>query len=63
MFKCWSCLEFLLKISVSQRQCLVSVSKFLAETPALEENSICDDDMATKIEFLQLCEMDVLKLI
>ena len=34
-FKFWSRLEFLLKVSVSQRQCLVSVSKILAETPAL----------------------------
>ena len=40
MFKSRYRLEFLLKISVSQRQCLASVSKILAETPALEENAL-----------------------
>ena len=34
-FKSRSRLEFLLKVAVSQRQCLDSVSKNLAETPAL----------------------------
>ena len=34
-FKSRSRFEFLLKVSVSQRQCLVSVLKILAETPAL----------------------------
>ena len=36
-FNSRSRLEFLLKVSVSQRQCLVSVSKILAETPALKK--------------------------
>ena len=35
-FKSRSRLDFLLEVSVSQRQCLVSVSKILAETPALD---------------------------
>jgi len=34
-FKSRSRLDFLLKVSVLERQCLVSVSKILAETPAL----------------------------
>ena len=36
MFKSWSRLDFLIEVSVSQRQCLESVSKILAETRALQ---------------------------
>ena len=32
MFKSWSRLDFLIEVSVSQRQCLESVSKILAKT-------------------------------
>ena len=35
--------------SVSQRQCLVLVSKTLAETPALEVNNIKEDYLETQI--------------
>ena len=39
-FKSRSRLEFLLEVSVSQRQCLVLVSKILAETPAMVNSEL-----------------------
>jgi len=37
-----SCLSWHVQVSVSERQCFVSVSKILAETPALVERQLSD---------------------